>query len=110
MRRKGNLVQRVRKGLYVKVTFVLMPKKVDKVPTMPRSAKREFQVKGTNRASEDAQRSEKAAGGRGRSSGDGTQDGKEGGVRGEVWRTGCRGVVQSLVSCGKLRLTAGRGR
>lgn len=56
MRRKGNLVQRVRKGLYVKVTFVLMPKKVDKVPTMPRSAKREFQVKGTNRASEDAQR------------------------------------------------------
>lgn len=50
------MVQRVRKGLYVKVTFVFMPKKVDKVPTVPRSAKREFQVKGTNRASEDAQR------------------------------------------------------
>lgn len=47
------MVQRVRKGLYVKVTFALMPKKIDKVPTMPRSAKREFQVEGTNRASED---------------------------------------------------------
>lgn len=49
------MVQRVRKGLYVKVIFALMPKKIDKVPTMPRSAKREFQAKATNRAREDAQ-------------------------------------------------------
>lgn len=45
------MAQRIRKGLYMKATFALMPKKMRR-SRLDRSGKREFQAEGTNKASE----------------------------------------------------------
>lgn len=45
------MAQRIRKDLYMKVTFALMPKKMRR-SQLDRSGKREFQAEGTNKASE----------------------------------------------------------